>query len=178
MPPNRNASKWSYRKRHRPKRIEPQKTTPPMDQTAISALVATAQASLQPSCRQYWVFWKTVGKLMQWQAWIWSCTVDRLLSACRFAFGWDDVGFSCSSTVAKWNLSLSLSHEYHHPDSLQLTNRKDGSKNHNWESIEEAYYLVEVMVFVSVFPRRHFGSNDDVIWWHHMILSKRFKKHK
>jgi hypothetical protein len=35
-------------------------------------------------------------------------------------------------------------------------NRKDGSKNHYWESIEEAYYLVEVMVFVSVFPRRRF----------------------
>jgi hypothetical protein len=92
-----------------------------------------------------------------------------------FAFDWDNVGFSCSNTVAKWNLSLSLPHEYHHPDSLQLTNRKDGSKNHYWESIEEAYYLVEVMVFVSVFPRRRFGvltfwrkgwcHTKRVLWW-------------
>jgi hypothetical protein len=51
------------------------------------------------------------------------------------------------------NLSLSLSHEYHHAYSLQLTNGKDGSKQH-LESIEEAYYLAEEMMFVSVFPRR------------------------
>jgi hypothetical protein len=48
------------------------------------------------------------------------------------------------------NLSLFLSHDYHHAYSLQLTNGKDGIKHHYLESIEEAYYLVEVMVFVSV----------------------------
>jgi hypothetical protein len=67
---------------------------------------------------------------MQWQAWIWSCTVDHLLSACRFAFDWDDDGFACSKTMEVSNLSLSLSHEYRHPDSLQLTNVKDGIKQH------------------------------------------------
>jgi hypothetical protein len=41
------------------------------------------------------------------------------------------------------NLSLSLSHEYHHPDSIKFTNGKDGRKQHFGESIEEAYYLVE-----------------------------------
>jgi hypothetical protein len=46
--------------------------------------------------------------------------------------------------------------EYQHPDSLQLTNGKDGSKNHYSERIEEVYYLVEVMVFVSFFPRSSF----------------------
>jgi hypothetical protein len=40
------------------------------------------------------------------------------------------------------NLSLSLSHEYHHPASLQLTKGKGGSKHHFLESIEKAYYLV------------------------------------
>jgi hypothetical protein len=85
-----------------------------------------------------------MGKLMQWQAWIWSCAVNGSLSACRFAFDWDDDGFSCSNTVAKGNLSLKK--KYHHPDSLQLTNGKDGGKNQ---------YLVEVMVFVSFFPRSH-----------------------
>jgi hypothetical protein len=89
---------------------------------------------------------------MQWQAWIRSCSVNGSLSACWFAFDWYDDGFSCSNTVAKWNLSLFLSHEYHHPDSLQLTNGKDGSKQHFLESIEEAYYLVEVMLFVSFLP--------------------------
>jgi hypothetical protein len=103
------------------------------------------------------VFGEALGNLMQRQALIWFCSVDRLLSACRFAFDWDDDGFSCSNNGAKCNPSCSLSHEYHHPDSLQLTNGKDGSKNHYSERIEEAYYLVEVMVFVSVFPRSSFG---------------------
>jgi hypothetical protein len=48
-------------------------------------------------------------------------------------------------------------------DSLQFTNGKDGSKRHFLESKEEAYYLVEVILFVSFFPRC-FGANDDVIW--------------
>jgi hypothetical protein len=41
-----------------------------------------------------------MGKLMQWQAWIWSCSVNRLLSAWLFAFDSDHDGFSCSKTVA------------------------------------------------------------------------------
>jgi hypothetical protein len=57
------------------------------------------------------------------------------------------------------SLSLSLSHDYHHAYSLQLTNGKDGIKHHFLESIKEAYYLVERMVFVSVFSRRRFGAN-------------------
>jgi hypothetical protein len=110
-----------------------------------------------------------MGKLTQWQAWIHSCSVDGLLSACLFAFDWDDDGFSCSRSMGISNLSLSLSHEYHHQDSLELTKRKDGSKRHFLESIDEAYYLVEVMLFLSFFPRR-FGilarmmtSCDDII---------------
>jgi hypothetical protein len=31
-------------------------------------------------------------------------------------------------------------------------NGKDGTKQHYLESLEEAYYLVEVMLFSSVFP--------------------------
>jgi hypothetical protein len=90
---------------------------------------------------------------MHWQAWIWSCTVDRLLLACQFAFNWDDDGFACSNTMGISNLSLSLSHEYHHLDSLQLMNGKDGIKHHFLESIEKAYYIVKKMLFVLVFPR-------------------------
>jgi hypothetical protein len=52
------------------------------------------------------------------------------------------------------NLSLSLSHDYHHAYSLQLTNGKDGIKHQFLESIEEAYYSVERKVFMSVFPLR------------------------
>jgi hypothetical protein len=94
--------------------------------------------------------------------------VDRLLSACLFAFDWDDDGFACSKTMEISNLSLSLSHDYHHAYSLELTNGKEGSKQHSLCSTEEAYYLVEGMMFVSVFPRRfgangRFGTNDDVI---------------
>jgi hypothetical protein len=59
--------------------------------------------------------------------------------------------------MGKSNLALSLSHEYHHPDSLHLTKGKDRHKQHFLENIEEAYYLVERMLFVSVFPRCRFG---------------------
>jgi hypothetical protein len=79
---------------------------------------------------------------------------------CGFAFDWDDDGFACSKTMGISNLSLFLSHEYHHPDSLQLTNGKDRSKQHPLWSIEKAYYLVEGMMFVclsSLFWR--FGTN-------------------
>jgi hypothetical protein len=72
---------------------------------------------------------------MQWQAWIWSCSVNGSFSACQFAFDWDNDGFACSSSMGISNLSLSQSHEYHHPDSLQLTNGKDGSKQHFLGSI-------------------------------------------
>jgi hypothetical protein len=102
------------------------------------------------------VFWEAIGKLMQWQEWIWSCTINGSLSACQVAFDWDDDGFACSKTMEISNLSFSLSHEYHHPDSLQLTNGKEGNKHHFLESIEEAYHLVEIMLFLSNFP---FGSS-------------------
>jgi hypothetical protein len=47
------------------------------------------------------------------------------------------------------NLSLSLSHEYNHPDTLQLTNRKEGSQQHFLQGIEEAsYYLDKDMLFL------------------------------
>jgi hypothetical protein len=112
------------------------------------------------------VFWVAKGKLMQWQAWIWSCSVDGSLSACRFVFDRDDDGFACSNTMGISNLSLSLSHEYHHSlsDSLQLTNGKDRSKQHSLCSIEEAYYLVEGMMFVSALPLRPFGVKEISIW--------------
>jgi hypothetical protein len=41
------------------------------------------------------------------------------------------------------NLSLSLCNEHHYPNSLQLTNGKDATKQHFCEGIEEAYYLVK-----------------------------------
>jgi hypothetical protein len=93
---------------------------------------------------------------MQWHAGIRSCSVDRLLSACLvFAFlDWAHDGFACSRSMGISNLSLSLSHDYHHAYSLQLTNGKDGIKHHFLDSIEEAYCLVERMAFVSVFPLR------------------------
>jgi hypothetical protein len=69
-----------------------------------------------------------MGMLMQWQAWIRSSTVDCLLSARQFAFDWGNDGFACSKTMEISNVSLSLSHECHHPESLQLTNVKDGIK--------------------------------------------------
>jgi hypothetical protein len=71
-----------------------------------------------------------MGKLMQWQAWIWSCIVNGLLSACSFAFDWDADGFACSKTMGMINLSLSLSHDDHHPDLLLLVKGKEGSKQH------------------------------------------------
>jgi hypothetical protein len=70
-----------------------------------------------------------MGKLMQWQAWIRSCFVDRF---CRHVYLHSIGTMMGFHAVKLWqnDLSLSQSHEYHHPDSLQLTNKKDGSKNH------------------------------------------------
>jgi hypothetical protein len=48
--------------------------------------------------------------------------------------------------------------KHNHPDSLLLMNRKEGSRQHFLESIEEAYCLVKEMLFVSVFPPRRFGA--------------------
>jgi hypothetical protein len=56
------------------------------------------------------VFWEAIGKLMQRQAWIWSCSVDDMLSECGLAFDWDDDGFACSNTMGISKLSLSLYH--------------------------------------------------------------------
>jgi hypothetical protein len=36
--------------------------------------------------------------------------------------------------------------------------------------VEEAYYLVEVMVFVSVFPRRRFGILARMMTSHHDVI--------
>ena len=49
--------------------------------------------------------------------------------------------------------SLSLLNECHRPDLLLLANGNDGIKQHFFCSIEEAYYLVKEMLFVSVIPR-------------------------
>jgi hypothetical protein len=46
------------------------------------------------------------------------------------ATDWEDDGFACRYTTGISNFSLSLSHEYHQADSLQLTDGKDGSKQH------------------------------------------------
>jgi hypothetical protein len=47
---------------------------------------------------------------------------------------------------------------FHHRNHMNIIilnhNGKDGTKQHFLESIEEAYYLVEVMLFSSVFPGR------------------------
>jgi hypothetical protein len=76
-------------------------------------------------------------------------------------------------------LSLSQSHDYHHLDSLQLMDRKEGSKQHFLESTEEAYYLVVVMPSVSFFLCR-FGAKGISIWGlckcFKIIISKRLKK--
>jgi hypothetical protein len=167
--PNRSNHKRHVSKGLNRKRWSPHKST-------ISVL-ATAYASPKPACRQYWVFWEAMGKLMQWQACIRSCSVDGSLLAWWFAFNRDDDRFACSKTMGISNLSLSLSHEYHHPDSLQLTNGKDGSNQHLLESIEEAYYLVEVMLFVSVFlPQSSLRR-----WWRHRwrhVVAKNIKSIK
>jgi hypothetical protein len=79
--------------------------------------------------------------------------VGRLLSSCLFAFDSDDDGFSCSNTVAKLNLSLSQSHEYH-PD-------------HEWERWKQivvssfcrgANYLVMEMIFCVCLSSSSFTS--------------------
>jgi hypothetical protein len=72
----------------------------------------------------------------------------------------DDDGFACGKRMGISNLSLSLSHEYHQTDSLQLTNKKEGSKQHFKEIIEEGYSLVEEMLFVSVYPCCRFGAKE------------------
>jgi hypothetical protein len=78
---------------------------------------------------------EAVGKLlMQWKACIPSCSVDCLFSLCQFAFDRDNDGFAYSKTMRVSNLSLSLSHKYHHADALQLMNGKEGSKQHFWEN--------------------------------------------
>jgi hypothetical protein len=83
------------------------------------------------------------GKLMQWQASKRRKFGRRLLSSCQFAFDSDDERFACSKTMEISNLSLSLSHEYHHPD-------------HEWERWKQivmssfcrgANYLVTEMNF-------------------------------
>jgi hypothetical protein len=48
------------------------------------------------------------------------------MSACQLAFDGDNDGFACSITMGISNLSLSLSHEYHHLDSLQLNKWESG----------------------------------------------------
>ena len=50
------------------------------------------------------------------------------------------------------SLSLSPLNEYHRPYLLLLVNGNDGIKQHFFCSIEEAYYLVEEMLFLSLFP--------------------------
>jgi hypothetical protein len=62
--------------------------------------------------------------------------VLHLLPACRFAFDWDDNGFSYSKAVAKKNLSSSQSNEYHHPDLHSYKCGKYGSKQHTWEMLK------------------------------------------
>jgi hypothetical protein len=86
-------------------------------------------------------------------------------SACGgFAFDWDDDGFSYSNIVAKWSLSLSLSHEYHHAYSHQLTNGKDGIKHHLRGYRGGLLPCGSVMLFVSVFLCVVSLSSNDVIW--------------
>jgi hypothetical protein len=64
--------------------------------------------------------------------------------------------FACTKTIEISNLSLSLSHEYIHPGSLQLTNGKEGSTQHFLESMEEAYYLAcQRETFVSGISAKH-----------------------
>jgi hypothetical protein len=60
-----------------------------------------------------------------------------LMVCCQSVFDWyNHDGFAFSKTMGISNLSLSLSHEYHHGDSLQLMNGKDGTKQHSGERVQ------------------------------------------
>jgi hypothetical protein len=49
---------------------------------------------------------------------------------------------------------------------ILITNGKEGSKQHFWESIE-AYYLVQRMLFVSVFPQ----CEQAHLLWNFLVMS-------
>jgi hypothetical protein len=119
---------------------------------------------------------------MQWQVGIRSCSVDRLLSACLFAFDWDDDGFACSKTMEISNLSRSLSHDYHHAYSLQLRTGKMESNNTServqrrltttlWNS---CCLCLSFLVVVLAFWR--FGAGDDVTERSLVVLLKCFSE--
>jgi hypothetical protein len=67
---------------------------------------------------------------MQWQAGIWSSSTCQLfLSSYQLSFDWYDIGFVYKAKQNHGHKQpFSLSHDYQHPDSLQLTNWKEGSK--------------------------------------------------
>ena len=75
------------------------------------------------------------------------------VSARRLSFNWDDDGLLAAKTMGISSPSLSLLNEYHCPYLLLLVNGNDGIKQHFFCSIEEAYYLVVEVLFVSIFPR-------------------------
>jgi hypothetical protein len=54
-------------------------------------------------------------------------------------------------TVKLWQ-NITFHHRNHMNIIILTHNGKEGSKQHFLESIEEAYYLVEVMLFSSDFP--------------------------
>jgi hypothetical protein len=92
------------------------------------------------------------------------------MSAWWFAFDPDDDGFSYSNFKARWNLSLSLSNEYHHP-------------NHKWERWNQTTLLREYrggllpcrsnVVFVRLSPVvvlrphlwREITTDPLAMWW-------------
>jgi hypothetical protein len=69
-----------------------------------------------------------MGKLIQWEALIRS--VDHDCRHVDLHSTGTMMGLLTAKTMGISNLSLSLSHEYNHPDSLQCMHGKEGSKQH------------------------------------------------
>jgi hypothetical protein len=90
--------------------------------------------------------------------------------SCWFAFNCDNNGFSCRKTVAKWNLSLSLSQEYIHPDSLQTC--KGERRTHIVTSIvcRGANYLAIEMKFCVPLS---FPWHCILSWWKDRLAPRR-----
>jgi hypothetical protein len=86
---------------------------------------------------------------MQWQTSKCPKFSRSLLLSCWFAFNCDYDGISCIKIKAKWNLSLSQSSDYHHPDSLM--GKKETNCHINFV-VEELTTLSSKWVFESVCP--------------------------
>jgi hypothetical protein len=103
--------------------------------------LAIAQASPQSSPRWNWFGWQRASSCNGKRPKVINpvgCHVDVITS-----FDCDNDGCSCRKIMVKWNLPLSQSNEYHHPDS----NGKERSKLWRQLCCREANYLAIEMKF-------------------------------